>query len=303
MALKKRGDRTRQRKEGDMLASWLMLTPMLVIFTLFFILPLLYTIFYSFTDWNNYSLGIKFTGLQNYKNILKDSTLLIGIKNSLIYAFVTVLLQNVISLPVAVVLSSKLPARNFFRTLFFTPSVLSILVIGYLFSYILSSDNFGLMNTLLNSIGMGPINFLGSSDTALASIIGTQVWQWFGWSMVIYIANLQNIPQDFYEAARLDGASAIQQFFHITLPNLAPSLKINLITGMISGLKVFDIVFSLTQGGPGNSTETILTLMFSKFSDGDYGYASAFGIAFLVITMLLTVVVLGIFNKWEKRLQ
>lgn len=286
----------------DRMASTLMLLPVVLIFATFFIAPLLYTAYYSFSDWNNYSSSINLVGLKNYLGLLSDKQILAGIKNSLVYAISTVILQNVISLPVAVLLSSKLPGRNIFRTIFFTPAVLSTLVVGYLFSFILSSRDFGLMNGFLGLFGLDSINFLGDSRFALASIIGTQVWQWFGWSMVIYIANIQNIPEDLYEAADLDGANTVQKFFKITVPNLAPSIKINLITGMISGLKVFDIVFSLTKGGPGYSTETILSLMFSKFSEGNYGYAAAFGMVFLVVTMILTSIVMSIFKRWERTL-
>lgn len=286
----------------DQIASTFMLLPVIIIFTTFFIAPLLYTAYFSFSDWNNYSPSVNLVGLKNYLAVFSDKQILIGIQNSLVYAICTVILQNVISLPIAVLLCSKIPGRNIFRTIFFTPAVLSTLVVGYLFSFILSSQDFGLLNEFLNLLGLNSVSFLGDPRFALASIIGTQVWQWFGWSMVIYIANIQNIPTELYEAADLDGANSMQKFFKITLPNLAPSLKINLITGMISGLKVFDIVFSLTKGGPGYSTETILSLMFSKFSEGNYAYAAAFGMVFLVVTMILTSIVMTIFRRWERTL-
>ncbi|MEK3737906.1 sugar ABC transporter permease [Paenibacillus sp. FSL F4-0122] len=280
----------------------LMLLPLLVIYAIFYIVPLIYTAAYSFTSWSNYSSSISFTGLDNYRRIFEDNTLGIGIKNSLIYAVVNVLLANVISLPVAVLLNTKLKFRNGFRALFFSPAVLSTLVVGFLWSYILSSSDYGMLNKLIGAVGMEPINWLGNPKTALAAIILTQVWQWFGWSMVIYLANLQSISEDLYEAGRIDGANRWKQFFHITLPGLAPAIKINLITGMISGLKVFDIVVSLTKGGPGYSTETILTLMFSKFSEGNYGYAASFGIVFLVVSILLAGVLLRSFKVWEDRI-
>ncbi|OME44350.1 sugar ABC transporter permease [Paenibacillus odorifer] len=279
-----------------------MLLPLLVIYAIFYIVPLIYTAAYSFTSWSNYSSSISFTGLDNYRRIFEDNTLGIGIKNSLIYAVVNVLLANVISLPVAVLLNTKLKFRNGFRALFFSPAVLSTLVVGFLWSYILSSSDYGMLNKLIGAVGMEPINWLGNPKTALAAIILTQVWQWFGWSMVIYLANLQSISEDLYEAGRIDGANRWKQFFHITLPGLAPAIKINLITGMISGLKVFDIVVSLTKGGPGYSTETILTLMFSKFSEGNYGYAASFGIVFLVVSILLAGVLLRSFKVWEDRI-
>lgn len=279
-----------------------MLLPLLVIYAVFYITPLIYTAIYSFTNWSNYSSTISFTGLDNYRRILEDNSLFIGIKNSLIYAVVNVLLANIIALPVAVILNSKLKFRNGFRALFFSPAVLSTLVVGFLWSFILSSSDYGMLNKLIGIVGIAPVNWLGNPKTALAAIILTQVWQWFGWSMVIYLANLQSISEDLYEAARIDGANRWHQFFHITVPQLAPSIKINLITGMISGLKVFDIVVSLTKGGPGYSTETILTLMFSKFSEGNYGYAASFGIVFLVVSILLAGILLRTFKVWEDRI-
>ena len=276
--------------------------PAVVVFVTFFILPLIFTIRYSFYNWTNFSPDITFSGLDNYRKIFSDPSIFQGIKNSLIYAFFTVLLQNVISLPVAVVLNTKLKGRNFFRALYFCPAVLSTLVVGYLWKYILSASDFGFVNQILRGLGLQSVNFLGSGSLALGSIIFTQVWQWFGWSMVIYLGNLQSISEDLYEAASIDGASTLRKFWHITIPGLAPAIKINLVTGMISGLKVFDVVLAMTNGGPAHKTDTILLMMFAKFSDGNYGYASAFGIIFLIVSMLLSAVLLGIFGKWERRL-
>ncbi len=276
--------------------------PAVIVFVTFFILPLFFTIRYSFYNWTNFSPDITFAGLENYKKIFSDASVLQGIKNSLVYAFFTVLFQNIISLPIAVVLNTKFKGRNFFRALFFCPAVLSTLVVGYLWKYILSASDFGFVNQLLRGIGLQSVNFLGNGRLALGSIIFTQVWQWFGWSMVIYLGNLQSISEDLYEAASIDGANTLRKFWHITIPGLAPAIKINLVTGMISGLKVFDVVLAMTNGGPAHKTDTILLMMFSKFSDGNYGYASAFGIIFLIVSMLLSAVLLGLFGKWERRL-
>lgn len=192
--------------------------------------------------------------------------------------------------------------EEIFQSVIFCPAVLSTLVVGYLWKYILSASDFGFVNQLLRGIGLQSVNFLGSGKLALGSIIFTQVWQWFGWSMVIYLGNLQSISEDLYEAASIDGANTLRKFWHITIPGLAPAIKINLVTGMISGLKVFDVVLAMTNGGPAHKTDTILLMMFSRFSDGNYGYASAFGIIFLVVSMLLSAVLLGLFGKWERRL-
>ena len=293
----------RKNKKIDQSAPYIWMTmPALVIFILFFILPLIFTARYSFYNWTNYSKEITFSGLNNYKKLLADKTLAKGIANTLQYAVINVLLQSLIALPVSVALNSKLKGKNIFRAIYFTPAVLSTLVVGYLWKYLLSASDYGFVNQIIISLGLEKINFLGNGKNGLWSIIMIEVWQWFGWAMVIYLGNLQSISDDLYEAAAMDGANGWNRFWHITVPGLAPAIKINLVTGMISGLKVFDIVLSTTNGGPAHQTETILTLMFSKFSEGNYGYASAFGMVFLAVSMALALVLLSFFRQWERRL-
>jgi raffinose/stachyose/melibiose transport system permease protein len=280
----------------------MMAAPAVIIFVTFFILPLIFTARYSFYHWTNYSPDITFNGLENYKKLLEDRTLIHAIKVTLIFSAVTVTTQSIFSLPIAVFLNTKLKGRNIYRAIMFAPAVLSTLVVGYLWKYILSSSEYGFVNQILVALGFSKVNFFGSGTNALISIILIDVWHWFGWSMVIYLGSLQSINEDLYEAVSVDGGNALQKFWHITLPGLAPALKINFVTSMISGLKVFDAVLSTTNGGPAHSTETILTLMFSKFSDGNYGYASAFGMVFLLVSLLVAFVMLGIFKKWEDHL-
>ena len=279
-----------------------MAIPAVSIFSVFFIIPLIFTTKYSFYNWTNFSPDIVFSGLKNYKQLLADGIILKGLKNTLVFAILTVSIQSLISLPVSVLLNSKLRGRTIYRGIFFAPAVLSTLVVGYLWKYILSASDYGLINQVLLKLGFEKINFLGNGKIAIFSIIAISVWQWFGWSMVIYLGNLQSISEDLYEAASIDGANTLRKFWHITIPGLAPAIKINLVTGMISGLKVFDVVLAMTNGGPAHKTDTILLMMFSRFSDGNYGYASAFGIIFLVVSMLLSAVLLGLFGKWERRL-
>lgn len=279
-----------------------MVLPALIIFVTFFIVPLIYTAKYSFYNWTNFSQEITFSGLENYKSIFEDDILVRSIKNTLIFAIVTVTVQSMISLPVSVFLNSKLRGRNIYRAIFFAPAVLSTLVVGYLWKYLMSSSDYGFINQILTGLGFEKVNFLGDAKIALFAIITISVWQWFGWSMVIYLGSLQSISGDLYEAASVDGANGFQKFWHITIPGLAPAIKINFVTSTISGLKIFDLILSTTNGGPAHQTETILSLMFSKFSEGNYGYAAAFGMVFLVVSMLVAAVMLGLFKKWEDRL-
>lgn len=274
-----------------------MVLPALIIFVTFFIVPLIYTAKYSFYNWTNFSQEITFNGLENYKSIFEDDILVRSIKNTLIFAIVTVTVQSMISLPVSVFLNSKLRGRNIYRAIFFAPAVLSTLVVGYLWKYLMSSSDYGFINQILTGLGFEKVNFLGDAKIALFAIITISVWQWFGWSMVIYLGSLQSISGDLYEAASVDGANGFQKFWHITIPGLAPAIKINFVTSTISGLKIFDLILSTTNGGPAHQTETILSLMFAKFSEGNYGYAAAFGMVFLVVSMLVAAVMLGLFKK------
>ena len=280
----------------------IMVLPALLVFVTFFILPLIFTAKYSFYSWTNFSQEITFNGLENYRKIFDDPILAKGIKNTLIFAFVTVTVQSLISLPVSVFLNSKIKGSNIYRAIYFAPAVLSTLVVGYLWKYLMSSSDYGFINQVLTGMGFEKVNFLGNAQIALFAIITISVWQWFGWSMVIYLGSLQSISEELYEAASVDGANGLQKFWHITIPGLAPAIKINFVTSTISGLKIFDLILATTNGGPAHQTETILSLMFSKFSDGNYGYASAFGMVFLIVSMLVAAVMLGVFKKWEDRL-
>lgn len=280
----------------------IMVLPALLVFVTFFILPLIFTAKYSFYSWTNFSQEITFNGLENYRKIFDDPILAKGIKNTLIFAFVTVTVQSLISLPVSVFLNSKIKGSNIYRAIYFAPAVLSTLVVGYLWKYLMSSSDYGFINQVLTGMGFEKVNFLGNAQIALFAIITISVWQWFGWSMVIYLGSLQSISEELYEAASVDGANGLQKFWHITIPGLAPAIKINFVTSTISGLKIFDLILATTNGGPAHQTETILSLMFSKFSDRNYGYASAFGMVFLLVSMLVAAVMLGVFKKWEDRL-
>lgn len=279
----------------------LMVAPALIIFGVFFIIPVIRTAVLSLTDQSNHSREVNFVGLENYVEALTSPQMLAGIQHSLTYAVVVVVLQNLIALPMALLLHSKIPFRGAFRTIFFGPAVLSVLVVGYLWSYIFSSNDFGLINTVLRSIGLANVNWLGDPNLALGTIIVTQVWQWFGYQMVIYLAALQTINNDLYEAAALDGAGRWKSFLTVTLPGLLPAFQITIVTGLIAGLKVFDIVISMTNGGPGYATETVLTLMYRKFSEGNYGVAAAFGILFLIVSLLIGGLLLRVFRRLEAR--
>ena len=273
--------------------------PALAIYLIFSILPFMYTIFYSFTDYTDMNpTNLHFVAFQNYIKVFQTPLMRIAIKNSLIYAILLTGFQVILGLPIAAVLNKKLKTRNLLRAVYFFPAVFSSLIIGYLWNFILSSSDYGLINNLLHRFGLDTIN-LFTTNRALFSVIFTQIWQWTGWAMVIFLANLQSIAPELYEAAQIDGANGRQSFFRITLPLMCPSVKIIVVTGLIGGMKAFDAIYSMTSGGPGNATETVMTVMMKKgISDGFYSVGSAFGVCFFIIVLIISGVTTKIMGKW-----
>ena len=279
----------------------LFILPAFLIYLLFSIVPFLYTVFYSFTDYTDMNpVNLHFVGISNYLKVFHTPLMTTAIKNSVIYAILLTSFQTILALPLAVVLDKKLKTRNLLRAVYFFPAVFSSLIIGYLWNFIMSSSDYGLVNNLFHLMGLETFNFF-TANRALFSVIFTQVWQWTGWAMVIYLANLQSISKDLYEAADIDGTSGLQRFFYITLPLMCPSVKIIVVTGLIGGMKVFDIIYSMTSGGPGNATETVMTVMMKKgISDGFYSTGAAFGVCFFIIVLVISAFVTKLMGKWSE---
>lgn len=296
----------RKRRQAGTLGKYfyVFILPAFIVYLLFSIVPFLYTFYYSFTDYTDMNpVNLSFVGLKNYIKVFNTPLLMTAIKNSVIYAIMLTSLQTILALPLAVLLDKKLKTRNLLRAVFFFPAVFSSLIIGYLWNFIMSSSDYGLINNLLHQLGFGTFNFF-TANRALFSVILTQAWQWTGWAMVIYLANLQSISPDLYEAADIDGAGGIKKFFYVTLPLMCPSVKIIVVTGLIGGMKVFDIIYSMTSGGPGNATETVMTVMMKKgISDGFYSTGSAFGVCFFAIVLVISAVVTKLMGKWSDSIQ
>lgn len=281
----------------------LFLLPALLGYSLFFIYPVVSSFCYSLTDWTQFSKQIHLTGIANYIRVLGDEELLIGIKNSFIYAMLMTIFQNGLAIPLAVALDHNLKTKNLLRMIYFAPAVLSIMVVGYLWSYIMAPTDYGLINKALIAIGLWKINWLGQSNLALYSIVITQVWQWTGWAMVIYLANLQSIPMEIVECSKIDGANGWQAFWRITLPMLIPSITVNSVLSMIGGLKVFDAIFAMTGGGPGHATETITTVLIKRgFTECEFGYASAIAVTLFIVIAIISSAQLNYLQKWEDKL-
>lgn len=279
--------------------SYFLIIP-LVLYVVLFIIPSAMGMVLSLTDWNAMNDEIHFIGLEHFKNIFTDERYLIVIVNTIIFAIVTTVFKNVIGFSMALVLNKSFKTRNFLRTIFFFPVMLSPLIIGLVFKSIYNPE-YGVINEALRAIGLDSIahDWLGSTATALGAVIAVEVWRLVGQNMVIYIAGLQAISEDYLEAADIDGASKWQKLRYVIIPEMIPSITINLVLNLIAGLKVFDLVFVLTNGGPARATEVLNTLVYKEYSSGRYGFSTALGFIMFIFTCIVAFSVLKAMSREE----
>lgn len=275
--------------------------PSLILYGVFFILPLLAGVALSFTNWDITKAGIAFTGFENFKYLFTDDDFLISIRNTLIITFAVVILRNAFGLLLAFGLNARLKTRNLLRTFFYLPAILSYVVVGLMFTSLFQMR--GMVNQFIGIFGAaGDIEWIGHPVRALWTVIILDVWKWTGFFMMIYIAGLQAIPHEYYEAARIDGAGRLKQIFHITIPMLMPAININVTLSLIGGLRVFEQVMILTGGGPGKSTMVLNFLIFKVFGTGMYGRATAMNLVLSAFVFLLASAVSSFFKKREVEL-
>ncbi len=262
------------------------LLPAILLYTIFYIVPVISGIGFSFTNWSSLKPTISFIGLENYVSIFQSESgpYLQSLLNTIIFTVVTVILKTVCGLTLAILLNQSFRSKNLLRTLFFSTYTLSPLIIGIVFVSILSGH--GPLNGFLTSIGLESLvhSWLSEPATALASTMAVEVWRMAGWNMIIFLAGLQMIPKDYYEAADIDGANSYYKFINITIPFLMPSIMVATVLNTIHGLKVFEIIYALTGGGPGSLTEVINTQVFREFADGRYGMSNALSVIVFIIT-------------------
>lgn len=293
--------RKKEKRLGRGISYHAMVLPMLILYLTFIIYPFLSTIFYSFTDYSSWKLfDYQWVGLKNYLSVFQTKNQIDAIVHTLKYAIIITVVQAVAAVGLAVLLNKKMRSTNALRGIFFFPAVMSPLVVGYIWSFLFSTSSYGPINNILTGLGLEKINFFGDPNLALYSVIFTQIWQWTGYNMVIVLANLQTIDQSYYEAAEMDGASEWQKFWKITLPLLYPSMNVVLVTSLIGGLKVYDIIISTTNGGPFYATTTIIqSIIGQAIGGGQYGWGAALSVMFLLIIMAFTKIVTHFMDKWE----
>jgi raffinose/stachyose/melibiose transport system permease protein len=275
----------RLRRRLDSGAPWYFLLPATAFFAFVVLWPSLQGSAFAFTNWDGLSQVREFVGIEQFRRLLDDPAATGAIWHTLLIAVAIVVVQNGIGLLLALGVHTIIKSRNVLRVLFFAPAIITPVATAYLWQYLMSPP--GAINELFETLGLGALaqDWLGNPDLALWSIVAVVVWQYAGYSMVIFLANLQNVPEELLEAARVDGAGRFARFWYIVRPQLAPAITINLSLSMIGGLKLFDQVYVMTGGGPGDATETMSTLIYKNaFQFNAFGY----GIA---IALVLTVFV------------
>lgn len=279
--------------------SWFTM-PAFILYFVLFIIPVIFGIGYSLTNWNAMSSEIKFVGLRNYLEIFNPgNAYLLAIKNTLVFTVCASVGKIAVGLALALFFNRKFRTQNLMRGVYFMPFAISSLIIGMIFTSILAPD--GILNEGLRAIGLDAItkSWLTNRRTVLGAVIAVEIWKSAGLNMVIFLAGLQMIDKEYYEAAQLDGANAMAQFRYITWPFLRPSIITNVILNIIHGLKVFDIVMSLTNGGPGNTTQVISTFVFKTYGMGAYGLSNALSTFIFILTMLIALAALKLIAPKE----
>lgn len=257
---------------------------------MFYIIPLLLSLGISFTDWDYISPTFNIVGLDNYIDLLTDSDFAKAGINTIVFGLGTIIPTLMIGLGLALILKKNFRGLNFYRMVIFSPWVTPTVAVSLVWSWIYQPDD-GFLNYFLSFLGIEPLQWLHSSDTAMLGVIIFTIWKSIGWTMLFYITALESVPEENYEAAQLDGANAFNQFIHITLPLISPTTYFLLIINMIQSLQAYDQIHIMTQGGPGGSTTTLLYLYYDKaFQNFQMGSANAVAMVILIVTVILTLI-------------
>ncbi|MFC4307235.1 carbohydrate ABC transporter permease [Cohnella boryungensis] len=273
----------------------------IALYAVFFIAPGLMGFYYSFTDWNSYSNEIKFIGFDNFSVIFSSGEHYLSyIRNTLNFTFSTVVLKTVLGLLFALALNEGIRFKGFHRVMIFMPAIIPMLVVGLIFKSILNPAT-GLLNESLRFIGLDFLaqKWLVDVNWAFKSIIAVDTWKGVGYIMIILLAGLQSISKSYYEAAEIDGANAWHKLKSVTIPLLMPALVVTTVLNLLHGLKVFEVVYVLTNGGPGYATDVLYTSIFKEFSMGRYGVGTAISSLLFVFMTLVGYFVIRLMAKEE----
>ncbi len=285
------------KKQKTIIIVSFLLIPLILLGT-FTYYPALKLIYYSFTNWDGYSPEKPWVGLANYKEVFTTPDIFKVFTHNFAY-FAMGIIQNIVAIYFAVILTGKLRGKTGFRIMLFLPYIMNGVAVAFMFGYVFDTTN-GSLNVFLNNIGLSSLaqtSWLGTDGLVNYSLASTGFWRFMGYNMVIYIASLQAIPRDIYEAAKIDGANAMQTLWRITLPNMKPVIQLNLFLTVTGALEVFDLPFVLTKGGPAGASQTyVMRVVDTAFAYSNYGLASAMSIIllfFVVFVLLLQQLVLN----------
>lgn len=285
--------------------AYLFILPCVIFFCFYIIYPLYDIFFHSFFKWDGLSPLKKFISFDNYINIfLYDDVFHIALRNSLYWAILTTSIQASLGLFLALLLDFSIRGKNLYKSIFFMPVPISVIVMGYVWGWLMYDVNLGQVNNFFRAIGLKGLAliWLGDPDIAIFSIILVNIWKWTGFSMVMYMAGMQSIPIELYEAATIDGASHWQRVRYITIPLLMPTHFTLIVLGTIGAFKTFDIVYVMTKGGPIHSSELIPTkIYYEAFNLFHQGYASAIAVILFLLALVTTIIQISYYSKGRKK--
>jgi raffinose/stachyose/melibiose transport system permease protein len=280
---------------------WWFVLPALALFTFVVLVPSVRGVYYAFTDWDGLSPDLSFIGLDNFTAMRDDPDAVQAIWHTLLIAVAITVIQNGCGLLLALGVNSVIKTRNVLRVFLFAPAVITPIVTAYLWRNLLGPD--GAVNSLLAVVGLESWqqNWLGDPQLALWSVVAVIVWQFAGYSMVIFLAGLQSVPQEIFEAAAMDGAGPVRRFWSVIRPLLAPAFTVNLMLSIIGGIKLFDQVYALTGGGPGHATDTLSTLIYKDaFTLGEFGYSIALAVVLTGIVAVASTGQYAVLARYER---
>lgn len=275
--------------------GWFFL-PAAIIYGVLFLLPTVASLYFSLTRWTLFNST--FIGLDNFAQFLREPFLIKGLINTVIYAVITSSMKVVLGLLLAVLLTSQIAARGYLRSVVFFPVLVSTVGVGITFTVLMHPTN-GMINEGLALLGIKGPGWLVNPNLALYSVALVDVWKGVGLATVIYIAGIVAIPRDYYEAARIDGATKLQNFFYITLPLCRPATSTVIILSFIGGLRTFDLIWAMTRGGPGFASDTVASVIYKQYQSGFYGLSTAGNVVLFVLIAVLVVPLTMMLNRKE----
>lgn len=276
----------------------LLYLPALTVVLVFVLYPLVRSVMLSFYNWNGYSPKKTFVGFTNYMNLPTDENFRRAFLNTLLYGFGSTILQNILGLGLALFLNTKFKGHKAVRTIVYLPVMISGLIMGYIMYFVVRNQ--GALNEILGWIGITGMDWMGNGDVGRWVITLVNSWQFCGFCMVIYMAGLQGISQQYYEAAAIDGANSFKSFRYITLPLLIPAMSSAVVINLIGGLKLYDVVVSLSNGGPNYMTSSLSFYINNRYMQAEQaGYASAVGVVMFLFIMLCSLILNSYFRKKE----